>query len=120
MKAVLVSFVGLVLLTGVAQAEYRKKTTTTIVEESGGPATTGTILSAPKGSAKCDDLYDQRNQIFKDAGLCFTRKSAIQRLGGNAGCQYDKAAEVPISANDRATVKRIVAQERALGCPRKP
>ena len=37
---------------------------------------------------------------------------------GNAGCQYDNAEDVPLSANDRRVVADIVRQERALRCPR--
>jgi hypothetical protein len=77
-----------------------------------------TASCAHLGNAGCDRLYFARNTIFKDAGLCFTRAAAIKTFG-NAGCQYDRAEDMPISANDRAKVRRIVAKEAALGCGRK-
>jgi len=37
---------------------------------------------------------------------------------GNAGCQYDSEADVPLSARQRAAIARIAQDERDLGCPR--
>lgn len=63
----------------------------------------------------CADLSYQRNAIYKAAGYCFKTAAQI-RIFGNAGCQYDDQADVPLSANDRAAVAAIVRQERDYGC----
>jgi hypothetical protein len=110
---------GVVLIGGAAEAQtvIKKRTVTEIVEVTGTLPTPERV--APVDNTKeCDRLYFARNTIFKDAGLCFTRAAAIKTFG-NAGCQYDRAEDMPISANDRAKVRRIVAKEAALGCGRK-
>ena len=65
----------------------------------------------------CDELWGERNAIYKDAGYCFKTAKAI-RAFGNAGCQYDDIADVPLSARQRADVADIVRQERENGCSR--
>ncbi|WP_342148027.1 YARHG domain-containing protein [Methylorubrum sp. SB2] len=65
----------------------------------------------------CDELWGERNAIYKDAGYCFRTDRAI-RAFGNAGCKYDDIADVPLSARQRATVADIVRQERENGCAR--
>jgi hypothetical protein len=66
-------------------------------------------------SSNCSQLWYQRNQIFKEAGYCFNTQRGV-RAFGNAGCQYDSQADVPLSDNDRDTVNQIEARERAQGC----
>ncbi len=63
----------------------------------------------------CRDLWVERNQIFKDAGYCFNTQRAV-RYFGNAGCIYDRQADVPLSANQRRIVAEIVRIERFTGC----
>ncbi|MGU3407712.1 YARHG domain-containing protein [Methylobacterium brachiatum] len=75
--------------------------------------------SAPSGSASssCEELWSERNAIFKAAGYCFRTTPAIQAFG-NAGCQFDDEADVPLSARQREQVAQIRATERQLGCAR--
>src|SRR5215207_6338060 len=121
------AFSSLALLGGAAQAGdvvYKKTTTTEVVRRAQDPDTTGSVVRGVRPEAldirdECDRLYVARNQIFRDLGLCFTRATAVSTFG-NAGCQYDRAVDMPMSERDRARVRRIVAQERALGCERKP
>lgn len=63
----------------------------------------------------CADLSYQRNLIYKRAGYCFKTAAQI-RIFGNAGCQYDDQADVPLSARDRAAIADIVNQEANDGC----
>lgn len=63
----------------------------------------------------CRDLWYRRNAIYKDAGYCFRTADAI-RAFGNAGCQYDDMASVPLSPVDHRIVAGIVEQEREAGC----
>jgi hypothetical protein len=65
----------------------------------------------------CDELWGERNAIYKDAGYCFKTAKAIKAFG-NAGCQYDDIADVPLSARKRADVADIQRQERENACPR--
>jgi len=65
----------------------------------------------------CDELWGERNAIYKDAGYCFRTERAI-RAFGNAGCKYDDLADVPLSARQRADIADIQRQERENRCPR--
>ncbi|BAT60985.1 hypothetical protein GJW-30_1_03535 [Variibacter gotjawalensis] len=74
-------------------------------------------LLAPPARAQdpCDDLWLERNSIYKRAGYCFKTARAIRQFG-NAGCQYDDERDLPMSQRDRNRVAYIVQQERAYGC----
>ncbi|WP_232631125.1 YARHG domain-containing protein [Methylobacterium sp. Leaf118] len=75
-------------------------------------------VTTPAAAAfPCDELWGERNAIYKDAGYCFRTERAI-RAFGNAGCKYDDLADVPLSARQRATVADIQRQERENGCAR--
>jgi hypothetical protein len=63
----------------------------------------------------CDDLWVQRNSIYKAYGYCFKTPKAINYFG-NAGCQYDNEGGIPFSYADKSRVLAIKKQERALGC----
>jgi hypothetical protein len=77
-----------------------------------------TITASPALAAfPCDELWGERNAIYKDAGYCFRTDRAI-RAFGNAGCKYDELADVPLSARQRADIADIQRQERAAGCAR--
>ena len=78
----------------------------------------GTSLAqAQYRGLSCDDLYYQRNSIYKNAGYCFKTARGIQTFG-NAGCQFDQQGDVPLSRADKANVAAIVAEENYQGCPR--
>lgn len=74
-----------------------------------------TVFGSNAAYASCASLWQERNQVYKDAGYCFKTARAIQAFG-NAGCSYDNQNDVPLSANQRAFVKDIVEQERRMGC----
>ncbi|CAX24927.1 MAG: YARHG domain-containing protein [Methylorubrum extorquens] len=65
----------------------------------------------------CDELWGERNAIYKDAGYCFRTERAI-RAFGNSGCKYDELADVPLPARQRADIADIQRQERENGCAR--
>ncbi|WP_050994345.1 DUF4424 family protein [Bradyrhizobium sp. YR681] len=65
----------------------------------------------------CDQLWQQRNSIFKAGGYCFRTPRAIASFG-NAGCKYDNIVDVPLSARDRQLVNDIQQVERIKACPR--
>jgi YARHG domain-containing protein len=78
----------------------------------------GAITLASAGVARaqsCDDLWYERNAIYKDAGYCFKTRRAIATFG-NAGCQYDAEEQVPLARGQRARIASIVRMERELGC----
>jgi hypothetical protein len=74
------------------------------------------LVSAPATAQSCDQLWLERNAIFKEAGYCFKTPRAIRRFG-NAGCQYDSEYDVPLSARQRQTVNGIKRAEQQYGCP---
>jgi hypothetical protein len=65
--------------------------------------------------SNCEELWYQRNSIYKDAGYCFKTPLAISRFG-NAGCQFDNQSDVPLSDRQRQTVNGIRRVEAAKGC----
>jgi YARHG domain len=78
----------------------------------------GAITMASAGMARaqsCEDLWYERNSIYKEAGYCFKTRRAISTFG-NAGCQYDSEYQLPLSRGQRARIQYIVRMERELGC----
>jgi YARHG domain-containing protein len=75
------------------------------------------VLSAttPARANVCDDLWVQRNSIYKEYGYCFKTPRAIGYFG-NAGCQYDNEGDIPLSRADRSLVLAIKHKEKSLGC----
>ncbi len=65
----------------------------------------------------CQELWYQRNALYKDAGYCFKTARAI-RTFGNAGCLYDSEYDMRLSAGMRQTIEEIRRAERYKGCPR--
>lgn len=82
-------------------------------------AIVASVLTASPALADfpCDELWAERNAIYKDAGYCFKTAKAI-RAFGNAGCRYDDVEDVPLSPRQTETVADIKRQERRHGCPR--
>ena len=69
------------------------------------------------GAPSCDDLWYERNALYKAGGYCFRTARAI-RTFGNAGCSHDSTDDVPLSANDRRRIGDIQRIEGRQGCPR--
>jgi hypothetical protein len=63
----------------------------------------------------CQQLWQERNGIYKAAGYCFKTARAIAAFG-NAGCQYDAMGDVPLTQGDQDAVAMIVRVERSKGC----
>lgn len=76
---------------------------------------TGAVQASEYDSYTCSDLWLARNQIYKEAGLCFKTAAAI-RTFGNAGCQFDDAEGVPLTSDQQGDIDDIVAVERRKGC----
>lgn len=78
----------------------------------------GLVFAAPAAAqSACAELWSERNAVYASAGYCFKTARAI-RAFGNAGCQYDRLEDVPLSDRDRARVRDIQREERLLRCPR--
>jgi hypothetical protein len=74
------------------------------------------VASAGLAAAQsCDQLWYERNSIYKQEGYCFKTQRAIAAFG-NAGCMYDLEDQVPLSPGDRARIAAIVQMERTYGC----
>jgi hypothetical protein len=68
---------------------------------------------------RCAELYTARNDFYNSRGLCFTRNKAKEYYPGNEStCTIKHGSDFPISAREKRVVDSIVAQERALGCPK--
>jgi hypothetical protein len=63
----------------------------------------------------CQELWVMRNQIYKDAGYCFTTPRAVTYFG-IGGCQYTTEAGVPLSNMERSTIDAIRASEARQSC----
>ena len=63
----------------------------------------------------CGELWNMRNEIYKDAGYCFKTPKAIKKFG-NAGCQYDSLSDVPLSDSQRSIISDIKKSERRQHC----
>jgi len=74
-----------------------------------------TLEVTPARAGVCEDLWVQRNSLYKSYGYCFKTAKAINYFG-NAGCIYDNAASIPMSRADKQTVLAIKKREKALGC----
>ncbi|MEQ1653596.1 MAG: YARHG domain-containing protein [Hyphomicrobium sp.] len=76
------------------------------------PATAGDV----QGDAyDCGELFVMRNEIYKANGYCFKTARAMSQFG-NAGCQYDSLSDVPLSANQRSTIRAIRKSEARQSC----
>lgn len=65
----------------------------------------------------CEQLWVLRNSIYKENGYCFRTPRGIARFG-NAGCQFDNVAEVPLNNFERQNVDAIRFGENFNACPR--
>ena len=63
----------------------------------------------------CQILWEVRNTIYKENGYCFHTQKAIDAFG-NAGCQYDDVADVPLNDVERNNVSSIKTAEANKGC----
>ncbi len=74
------------------------------------------IVSAGSASAQtCDQLWYERNSVFKGAGYCFKTPRAISAFG-NAGCMYDVEGALPLSPDQRERVAYLIRMEQEYGC----
>ena len=76
------------------------------------------IMSAIGGTAAaqtCDNLWYERNSIYKSFGYCFKTERAIA-VFGNAGCMYDVESALPMAPGARARISEIARTEQAMGC----
>src|ERR1700736_3543302 len=73
------------------------------------------VIGRAQPATECQQLWVQRNQIFKAHGYCFKTQPAVEYFG-NAGCVYNNQDSVPVTSAERSFIFRIAARERALGC----
>lgn len=66
-------------------------------------------------SERCQELWVERNSIYRARGYCFKTERAITYFG-NTGCRFDNEADVPLSDNERARINEIRGMERDYGC----
>jgi streptogramin lyase len=73
------------------------------------------VIGRAQPATECQQLWVQRNQIFKAHGYCFKTQPAVEYFG-NAGCVYNNQDSVPVTSAERSFIFRIAARERARGC----
>ena len=75
------------------------------------------IVTGPQNifGLNCDQLWYQRNTIFKGAGYCFHTPRAIS-VFGIGGCSYDNENDLPLSDRDRQAIIMIQRVERVKHC----
>lgn len=73
------------------------------------------LATGPAAAQSCDQLWYERNAIYKQEGYCFKTQRAIAAFG-NSGCRYDIEAQVPLSPGERGRIATIADMERAHGC----
>jgi hypothetical protein len=72
-------------------------------------------ISMARAQNVCDQLWVERNDIYKAYGYCFKTARAISYFG-NDGCVYQREGDISITREDRIRIGQIIAQERANGC----
>jgi hypothetical protein len=75
-------------------------------------ATVGPTLAY---SDKCNQLWVERNSIYKERGYCFKTERAKARFG-NEGCRHYNEGSVPLSNRERVRIAEIQRSERDFGC----
>ncbi len=73
------------------------------------------LSPGPAYAQSCEQLWYERNSIYKGAGYCFKTPRAISAFG-NAGCVYASEAAVPLSPDQRAQIAEIAHMEQSYGC----
>lgn len=63
----------------------------------------------------CQALYEVRNGIYFQNGLCFQTDRALD-IFGDDGCYIDDPADVRLNRVERFNVGAIAAVERQKGC----
>ena len=63
----------------------------------------------------CQPLWEVRNWVYKENGLCFKTPKAIKAFG-NAGCLYDDVTAVPLNQFEQYNVKAVRKVEAHKGC----
>ena len=69
----------------------------------------------PTFADDCDELWAERNSIYKDRGYCFKTERAKAHFG-NEGCKHDDEGAVPLTDRDRRRIADIQRKERQQGC----
>jgi hypothetical protein len=65
----------------------------------------------------CTRLNYIRNSIFAEKGYCF-EQAKYRKMFGKRSCRYETAAEVPLTAMEKANILRIRRTEAEKTCPR--
>jgi hypothetical protein len=72
-------------------------------------------IALTDSSVSCDQLWVERNFLYKKRGYCFRTPRAITYFG-NTGCSVQNESDVPLSPTDRARISQIAKLERAYVC----
>jgi YARHG domain len=64
---------------------------------------------------KCNQLWVERNSIYKERGYCFKTERAKDHFS-NEGCTHHDEGAVPLSDHERTRIAEIQRLERDFGC----
>jgi YARHG domain len=79
-----------------------------------------TLVPAQAGDVQgdafdCQELWVMRNQMYKDAGYCFSTTRGITYFG-NGGCSTSNHADLVLSGQDQQTLRAVKKSEARQGC----
>ena len=63
----------------------------------------------------CQELWVMRNQMYKDAGYCFSTTRAITYFG-NGGCTTSNHADLVLSGQEQETLHAVKKSEVRQSC----
>ena len=70
---------------------------------------------ADVSAMSCQALWEVRNAIYYENGLCFQTKRAINFFG-NSGCYVDDPAAIKFNKYEQGNVDMIRSIEKSRGC----
>ena len=74
------------------------------------------LAAAPAYAESCQQLWVERNQMYKNHGYCFKTQRAIDHFG-NGGCHIHNDGDVPFTRAERTRIEHIQQEERQQHCP---
>ncbi len=73
------------------------------------------MTSSTYAQSRCQVLWEERNQYYKNAGYCFKTARAINFFG-NANCIYNNEGSIPFTQSVRNRIQQIRNLEQSIGC----
>jgi hypothetical protein len=75
----------------------------------------GAVQAQDLWSMSCNQLWMERNSIYKAHGYCFKTRPAIATFG-NEGCYVDDERDIRFTPGERRLISEITLVERSKVC----